>query len=45
MGLVEELAEHFRFVGVHYLLDADLLMVMRVPAFEELMNAHGAFDY
>ena len=45
MVLVEELVEHSHFVGVHYLLDSDLLRVMRVPAFEELMNAHEAFDY
>ena len=41
----EELVEHSRFVGVHFLLDVDLFVVMRVPAFEELMNAHEAFDY
>ena len=45
MVLVEELVEHSHFVGVHYLLDADLFVVMKVPAFEELKNAHEAFDY
>ena len=45
MVLVEELVEHSHFVGVHYPLDVDLFVVMKVPAFEELKNAHEAFDY
>ena len=45
MELVEELEEHFHSVGVHCLLDVDLFVVMKVPAFVELMNAHAAFDY